>query len=261
MGHRPAAVGLELMNEPVLLTGEHKLDAFHLKVGRALRAAAPGLCIYFEPNSLRNMTDAAPVATPLPLENTVYAPHLYTGVFQSNWKQGDVARVRASVQKMRQEAAANKAALMVGEFGNDPQTTPGRQWMTAALDQLDAAGASWALWLYEEWSQGSWGLYEAGPGHTRGALRQAFARQVARPFPTRLAGRLQKLAWDDKSRTLTVTFDGPLARPHVLSAPRLTYPDGVAVRCAGEAVTTSAPRPGRVAFECREGPVTMAPAR
>jgi len=259
LAHLPGFVGLELMNEPVLFGGDHKLDAFHRKVGEALREALPGLSIYFEPNSLRNMTDDAPVRTPYPLKNSVYAPHIYTGVFTGNWKSGDVARIRSSVQKAQKEAAAHKAPLWIGEFGNDPGKALGREWITAALSLFDEARASWAFWLYEEHSQGSWGFFDTGAGHTRGKLRKDLVKIMARPFPARLAGRLKSMAWDAASRTLTVKMERPLKVRHLFTVPGKTYPSGAKVTCDGKAVTTETPRPGRALFTCEGSTITVAP--
>jgi len=255
----PGVVGLELMNEPVLFSGNSQLDAFHAELGRSLRRSLPELSLYFEPNSMRNQTDEMAVSTPFPLKNGVYAPHIYTGVFLGNWKSGDVARIRKSVQAAQKEATAHGAALLVSEFGHDPKTALGREWLTATLAELDAVRASWALWLYEEYSQGSWGLYEAGPNHTRGKLRSDYAKIIARPFPAALAGRLISSSWDAASRTLTVKFDRARTGEHLVTAPRLAYPAGPRIRCGGAPVTARKVQPGRFAFSCQGGSFTVSP--
>jgi endoglycosylceramidase len=259
LAHLPGFVGLELMNEPVLFNGDHKLDAFHLKVGQALRQALPRLGIYFEPNSLRNMNDDAPVNTPYPLKNSVYSPHIYTGVFTGNWKSGDVARIRTSVQKAQKEASAHKAPLWIGEFGNDPQKALGREWITAALTTFDEVRASWAFWVYEEHSQGSWGFYDTAAGHTRGEVRADLVKIMARPFPARLAASLKTISWDAARQTLTVKMERPLQAKHLFTVPGKTYPAGVTVKCDGKKVATSTPRPGRILFNCTGDAITVAP--
>ncbi|HTJ81591.1 MAG TPA: cellulase family glycosylhydrolase, partial [Polyangiaceae bacterium] len=74
---KPGIVGLELMNEPVLIVFEGRLDDFHDRVAAEVRKAAPSLTVFFEPNSTRNLTDRADVRRPVAFDDAVYAPHLY----------------------------------------------------------------------------------------------------------------------------------------------------------------------------------------
>ena len=163
------------------------------------------------------------------------------------------------MQKASQEAATHKAALFIGEFGHDPKTALGQEWLRGALAQFDEVQASWAVWLYEEHSQGSWGLYESGANHTRGKLRNMFAKIVARPFPPRLAGRLAKMSWDAANRTLTVSLNQPMALKHEFSIPSLTFPTGAAVRCDGQQAAMVKPLSGRAIFSCRGSSISISP--
>ena len=75
----PGVMGIDLMNEPVVLadldpTEPGLLDAFHANVGEAIRDVAPTMTLVFEPNSIRNFTDAWDVAVPYPFEDAVYSP-------------------------------------------------------------------------------------------------------------------------------------------------------------------------------------------
>jgi endoglycosylceramidase len=264
----PAVVGLELMNEPVLLTSFDRLDTFHARVAAPVRAAAPSLPIFFEPNSLRNLSDNAPVTTPFPDHNAVYAPHIYTKVFVDGWQSMDPQLIATSLTRARAEADRHGAALVVGEMGHDPKTDIGRLWIADTLGLVDGVLASWALWLYEERSQGSWGLYDTAADGTRGALRAPLADLLARPYPERLAGQLMSLAYDPNTRVLTVGLqaapapDGGAAAAglaHVLALPARAYPGGARVLCDGTEVTTQVPRPGRLAFACAGAEIRVEP--
>jgi endoglycosylceramidase len=255
----PGVVALELHNEPVLYSGLERLDAFHAHVAAAVRQAAPELTVAIEPESLRNLTDASAPRGPFPLADVVYAPHLYTGVFQDDWTLGDTARIDASADGMRAEAEVVGGALLVGELGADPRTDLGRAWTDAALDALDRVRAGWAYWVYEEWSQGGWGLYDADDGR-RGTPRDDAATRLARPYPQRVDGRLAAVAWDGHARILTVDLTDAGGGEHVVAASARVWPDGVRVTCDGTPVdAVDESTPGRVSFACLGARMVLTP--
>jgi hypothetical protein len=264
----PGVIGLELMNEPV--ASPEDLAAFHDQVARAVRARAPGLPIYFEPDATRNVLDFARPAF-LGVDRIVYAPHLYTGVFQGNWQVGDDARIADSVAAMLDEAAVNDAPVVITEFGNDPADATGAAWLTAALAALDRHLLSASFWVYEEWPTtcgraSCWGFYDetpvdgASPPRFTRTLRAAAVTLVARAYPRAIAGTLDAFDFDAATRTLTVQLHGAAAGgTHVLAAPDLVYDAGVVVTCDGQAVSTTR-RPGRVEAPCAGTQLVLAPA-
>ena len=264
----PGVIGLELMNEPVAAPDD--LAAFHDQVGRAVRAAAPGLPIFFEPDAIRNVLDFARPAY-LGVTDIVYAPHLYTGVFQGNWTVGDDARIEASVAGMLDEASGNAAPVVITEFGNDPADPTGAAWLAAAFAALDRHLLSASFWVYEEWPStcgraSCWGFYDEAP--VAGSVPVRFTRSlradavtlVARPFPRAIAGELDGFGYDPSTRTLHVELHAARAGGvHVLAAPRLVYDAGVVVTCDGRAVPATRVG-GRVEVACEGGSLVMAPA-
>jgi endoglycosylceramidase len=233
-GHEGVA-GLELMNEPVIFSSPERLDTFHARVGEAVAAAAPTLPIFFEPNSIRNLVDVAPVNTPVPFGNAVYAPHVYTDVFEDGWASEDELAVRQSVAAARDEANQHDAALFVGEFGADPSSERGNHYTRTALDAYDDVVAGWAYWVYEEQSQGSWGLYDPPvDGGARGALRAAPSDVLARPYPRAVDGRVASIAWDGDAKRLAIGLAGAGEGLHQVSKPARTWPDAVRATCDGE---------------------------
>ena len=259
-GH-PWILGLELMNEPVLFFDDAPLAAFHAKVGGAAREAAPTLTLFFEPNSLRNMTDDAPAEFPFPFDDAVYSPHIYTEVFLNGWESEDATKIRLSVERAVQEAADHNAPLYVGEFGNDPKTDRGRLWIDITLSLFDEHLISSAIWVYEEWSQGSWGLYDGvgEPNPGRVALREDAVDLLARAYPQAVDGRLVSFAFDASARTLTVQLADAGPGEHLMAAPGRVYPTGVVAACDGVDVETT-PGPGRVALRCAGATLTLRPA-
>ena len=222
------------------------LDAFHAAVAGAVRDRAPDMLLLFEPDSLRNLTDSAEVSTPFPYDNAVYAPHVYTDVFEDGWASQDEAAVAASVAAADAEARAHGTALFVGEFGHDPSTEQGLRYIEVALDAFDTNGASWAFWLYEEWSQGRWGLYE-GDAEARGALREPIADLLARPFPAAIDGIVEGAAWDGATLAVTIAEAGP--GEHLIATPGRTWPDTVEVTC-DDAPADATREGGRIRVRC-----------
>ncbi len=264
---QPGIIGLELMNEP--LATQAQLATFYGVVAPAVRAAAPELPIYFEPDALRNVIDFAN-PDPLTVHDTVYSPHLYTGVFQGNWMVGQDSRIEESVSGIVGEAQEADAAVMVTEFGNDPADPVGAAWLTAAYTSLDMHALSASLWLYEEWpstcgNPSCWGLYDEAPttdasgqvAFTR-TLRAAAVSLVARAYPQAIAGQLQSFTFDPPTLTLTVQMQGT-AGTQLLAAPTAVYTGEVAVTCDGLAV--KATRTGsQVATSCAGKTLVMTPA-
>ncbi|MBL8624950.1 MAG: cellulase family glycosylhydrolase [Myxococcales bacterium] len=256
---QPGIVGLELYNEPYILFADETLVAFHRRMAAAARAEAPGLAVFFEPAALRNILDSDQASPTIDVANAVYAPHVYTDVFEDGWASEDVAAVEASVAGARSEATAHAAALYVGEFGHDA-TAHGEKYVTTALAAFDRQRASWAYWLYEEWSQGSWGLYDATAAPVgRGALRADRAAVLARPYPVAVDGDLGAVEYDASARRLRVTLEKAGRGMHTLAAGRTTYPSGVAVTCDGAAVPATAVA-GRVEVACAGRELVMSPA-
>jgi len=256
---KPGVVGLELMNEPVLIIFEGRLDDFHDRVAAEVRKVAPELTVFFEPNSLRNLTDRADVRRPVAFDDAVYAPHVYTDVFEDGWASMDAQAIRDSVTLVRAEADDLGATPYVGEFGAAPDAN-GLAYDRAALDAFDRERISAAFWVYEEWSQGSWGLYDTAANGERGPLRADVADAVARPFPMAVAGKLDAFAYEAATRTLTVQIEAASGGTHVLSVPGRVYPSGVVITCDGTAVDAT-PSGGRVEVGCAGSTLVMAPAK
>jgi endoglycosylceramidase len=256
----PGLVGIELMNEPLAFDDE-ALDAFHDTVGAAVREAVGDLPLVFEPDSLRNFNDSDPATFPWSLGNGVYAPHHYTDVFTDGWAGGDVNALRASVQAAAAEAAIHRSPLLVGEFGNSLGNPNGRLWFEESLTAYDEVGASWAFWVWEEWSQDSWGLWDAvdgeeGPG--RGAFREEMADLLARPFPQAIDGTLEGFVWDGEALTVSLSNAGD--GTHTLAAPLRAWPGDVDATCDGAPAEAARDEiGGRLEVACRGSELRVAP--
>ena len=166
-----------------------------------------------------------------------------------DWAGEDEHAVVDSVNAARAEADEHGTPLFVGEFGNDPTTDIGQHYATTCLDAFDAVGASWAYWVYEEWSQGRWGLYDADPDdvEARGPLRAPIADILDRPYPAAVAGTLVGFSWD--GATLVVNLEPGSTGTHVIAAPLRVWPSSVSATCDGATVDVTRAG-GRASLAC-----------
>lgn len=261
LGERPGVAGLELHNEPVSFQAPRLAD-FHARSGQAVRAVARDLPIAFEPDALRNLRDAAAVTHPIAFGGAVYAPHIYTGVFsrgRDNWADADVRALEGSTRGTRVEADAHGAALLIGEYGIDPRAPNALRWLAEEHRLFDEVLAGAAFWVYEEYGEGGWGLFDnAGTAEapTRGALRAEIATAIAHPFPQAVDGRLVSTTYDADADTLTVVLGTAGLGEHWLSAPGLRWPGGVRAACDGAEVDVTT-GPGRVGVRCTGRTLTL----
>ena len=112
----PAVIGFEIFNEPPV--GDSLVTPFSFEAAQRVRAAAPGKLVMFEPSATRNLFDFAPKsADPFPVRDAVYAPHIYTYVFDADSTQLENATadtLEPSVQGARAEATAWNTPLLIG---------------------------------------------------------------------------------------------------------------------------------------------------
>ena len=240
-------LGYETMNEPLAIEAPNSQQAlvdFHERVARAIRTVDRRHWVVFEPDTLRNLTNQAPVpTTPFPDRHPLYAPHIYTGVFDlTDYSSGNPALLAPSMENAAAEAAAWGAPLLVGEYGIDPNNPHANDWITAELDLQDRLRAHSTFWLWEEISSGHWGLFDgesSAPGGERIARTTALSRVYARAVP----GRVLEHTFDAAANTLRLRYT-PRGRAKLeLYVPVRRYPNGFVLRCNGQ-VTRATAHPG-----------------
>jgi endoglycosylceramidase len=247
-------LGYELMNEPFVLAAggtQAQLDDFHVRVATAIRRVDRQHMIVFEPDTIRNLTNQAPLpAAPFPLPRALYAPHIYTGVFDGlDFSSGNPALLAPSMERAANEAAAWGTPLLVGEYGIDPTSPVANRWITAELDLQDRLRAHSTFWLWKEISGGYWGLYDAN-GVERTGRTRALSRAYARAVP----GTVTEHTFDDTASTLRLRYQASGRAPLELFVPARRFPDGVVLRCDGRTIpVTPAPRDGTVTVRCGRG--------
>jgi endoglycosylceramidase len=251
----PAVLGYETFNEPLAGSAD-ALFAFNVRVARAIRRADRRHLVAFEPDVIRNLLNQAPIpAHRFPVRRVLYAPHIYTDVFDGHtFASGNPAELGPSMEHAAAEAAGWGAALLVGEYGIDPHAANADAWITAELDLQDRLRANSAFWLWAEISQGRWGLFDglsSAPGGERVDRTTALARAYARAVP----GRVLEHGFDAATNRLRLRYRARGTAPVELFVPARRYPRGFVLRCNGR--TLRAPRDpvrGVVRFHCGRGP-------
>jgi endoglycosylceramidase len=224
----PALLGIEVMNEPVvnhIPDGDALLWAFYLRVLPVMREANPRHPLWLEPDTFRNFTLASSLpAEPFPDDNVVYCPHMYPGLIG---RRGDsvedwVEQLTETFDLLRVEARAwGNAAVVVGEWGDDPRRAEA-PFYWRAIDRLtDDRGFGHAVWLWKENSQDSWGFFDFDEAADAWVPRAAVHAGFPRPYVAATPGRSLAHTADPDGTSLVARFDPGSSR-----APLLVYLPG-----------------------------------
>jgi hypothetical protein len=125
--------------------------------------------------------------------------------------------LRPSYRRAREEASSHHAPLAVGEYGYFPTAANYEEYIRGALRAQDEVFASSFFWVWKENSQSQWGFFDYDPIQKQWSERPDVLRIHARPFVSRLAGRLMETEYDAKAARLRLRF---LGDPNV-TAPNL----------------------------------------
>ena len=231
--HTDAVIGFELFNEPPV--GDTLVTPFSIAAATRVRAAAPDKLVFFEPSATRNLVDFSPKSkTHFPVENSVYAPHVYTYVFapdQTPLQNLNPDDLEASVAGTRAEATAWHTPLVIGEYGIGPSAPNADLWMGVEAQLHDRYLAGDAFWLWKEESQGAWGVYDlAGDGSW--TERPQVVAWLSRPHAARIAGTVVANEYDYTARALHLETHGG-------GTHSIFIPAGYSASCNGNALAAA----------------------
>jgi hypothetical protein len=243
-------LGIELMNEPTPGSTfspdfeREQLWPFERRMIRALRRDGERRMIWFGPSVLRDVLDRDPAEVERFSRdrNLVYAPHIYTGVFNS----GDEPELEASYAAAVEEARAYEAALVDAEWGGGSDEKAERM-REANLDLQDDLLVGSGFWM---WKQRS-GFYNWHTVEEDGGIRDDSqrAQQLSRPHVNRVPGRLVATSFDRGVLTARVRSRGGWAElwsGTVVLRGGETTPDAPLIQASvdGRAVRARADRAG-----------------
>ncbi|MFT3695598.1 MAG: cellulase family glycosylhydrolase [Kofleriaceae bacterium] len=209
----PAVIGFELFNEPPV--GDTLVTPFSEEAAQHVHDHAPDKLVMFEPSATRNLFDFAPKSDHVfPVENAVYAPHVYTYVFSSTPVAFTADDLESSVANARLEATSWGTPLMIGEYGIGPTQPNADLWMQTQATLHDRYLASDAFWVWKEESQGAWGVFDNN-GDTWTERPQVVA-WLSRVHAARIAGDVT--ANESTPTTLHLETHGS-STPHSIYTP------------------------------------------
>jgi hypothetical protein len=212
----PGLAGLELMNNPSS-GGESspqfqtsQLWPFYRRVIAALRSDGESAPLWIDRAASSELSDTETLGLPNGRSgdrNLVLAPHDYVGVFSKpDWPAGGVARLAGWYRDALREAATQRMALVVGEWG----AQAGGIWdemLSAKLGLENADGVGSSFWM---WKQRP-GFYNWNLVKPDGGLRPDTnrAQLLSAPYPRAVPGRMVSCAY--AGGRLTVQFNGDRA--------------------------------------------------
>jgi len=219
----PAVIGFEIYNEPI--AAGPQFDAFQAQAAERLRAAAPDKLVFFEPSAIRNIVDFAPIPDArFPTSGAVYAPHVYTYIFQGDdtlLQDLTLADLEGSVHGTREEAEGWETPLLIGEYGTGPTGTNADLWMGLQAQLHDKYLASDAFWLWKEQSQASWGVYDYDATTDTWTERPQIVGWVSRVHAARIAGEVvaNEYHWETDTLRLEVMPGSTGGLAHAIYVP------------------------------------------
>lgn len=202
-------LGIELMNEPTFgsvgppVFERTQLWPFYRRLIAGLRADGEQRMIWFGPNILRDVTDFD-VGIPERFSddpNLVYAPHIYTGIFNS----GGAAEMLASFAAAESEARIYGAAWVDAEWGGG--TDESREAKLALHDAFLVGSGAW-MWKQQP------GFYDWHTVEVDGTLRDDSlrAQQLSRPHADAVPGELLSTRYEDGRLLVRMRSHGGEAR-------------------------------------------------
>lgn len=218
----PLVIGFDPMNEPYWgsfppdVLEQSRLAPLYRQCITAVRAHRPDWLAFLEPASSRNIGLPSKLPAFPEFGNVVYAPHSYDGAAEQGMGFDPTRRqvLIDQVARMREEADARDAALVLGEYGG----FSGHPGITEYMDaEFAAAGLARAGALYWDYGKNdSYALLDAN-----GVPKPQVLSAVARPYPERVAG--EPGPWtstaDGKTFEFSFTSDANVELPTRIAVP------------------------------------------
>lgn len=260
--HTPNVVGIEIINEPIDLTGRN-LFPFYMRVIERVERENPNRIWFFEPNATRNVLDKAPISLePFPRQNAVYSPHIYTAVFTAdppNFDSGDTEPLKQSMYHAQREAEGWQTPLFIGELGYWHDRPNAQLWFETQIDLQNEVLAHSAFWVWKEFGD-TWGLFDHNNQVTDTVWtpREWMQKWITSPYPAEVEGKLTALSFDRTIVSAEATVELQGSGRVLWGAPRAWFPDGALATCDGKPAQEGVVEPGRHEIFCPPGTTQIA---
>jgi endoglycosylceramidase len=224
----PAVLGYDILNEPspgsayvasdirdtpadgVAVQFDRTLFTdFYVRMIGAIREVDPDGWIFYEPRVAAPANGQPSFIQTLddPREGEprlVYAPHLYSVQFEFNQQykpETDVTLENWETNRTL-ETQAQRAPLLLGEWGFDPAWPGADQFMRELLEMGDRMMLGWTYWSYDP---GGWGIWERNDQGE--VVERQNADALVRPYPRAVAGIPRSFGYDPDTRIFDMAFD------------------------------------------------------
>jgi endoglycosylceramidase len=227
-------VGFELLNEP-FPGGTFDGQGIHIdpnfenttlvplyrRMIDAIESVAPDRLFFVQPSVLRNT--GGPSLMGRVGDNVVYAPHIYHPGIEVGLPYASAlfAPVAASLELAGWESQRIGNALWIGEIGGQFDSPGVDAYMTDLSNAFNDKRVGVAFWSYDRGE----GKFDWLDGH--GNFRTQYQGFI-RPSPLKVPGKLERIAYDWRTRQLDVEWSESEDSRGVLdiAIPQVIYPGG-----------------------------------
>ena len=251
LAREDGVIGYDAMNEPACeltaapcglppqpAAAASYLAPFYRELVPALRRADPGTPTFYEDWLTTDF--GYPFSVRVPYRNLGLSYHVYCG--QPIRTDPCQTQETQALRNGATNATLNHAAALVTEFGATDKLGVIRR----VVDGADAAGVGWLYWQYKTYGDPTTSAAAEGPDAESivtpaGAVKAAKARELARAYPMRIAGRGARWSYGAADGRFGLSWTATAGADTVVALPRITYPRGFTVRVHGARVVRRAP--------------------
>ena len=244
----PVIAAFDLLNEPVGgvvapgLLESTLLYPYYRRLAQAVREIDPSRMVGFQPEVYHSAGVPMPLAQPINIDNSLYLPHQYTLAYgpqrvDVGYNRAYDSLTRLHIELSRLDARVFGVPLAWGEVGwfrtanadgvgspmaNTDHEAPAlfARDFTAAADE---AQLGWFWFGYSSFDE-AWGLNYGE------VLDRPVLRELSRPYPRAIAGRVQSFRFDPAARIYQQDSVRSLNAVSEIALPLIWhYPEGVCV--------------------------------
>ncbi len=226
----PAVLGYDVMNEPWAGSLTNDPEAFDTgpyadflrRMIAAIRSVDPDKWIFYETRPVGPNDGAASYIPVLDdprdgEDRLVFFPHFYSllvgddGSVYNAERDGSHERWR---EQRKQEIDAQRAPLLIGEFGATVNTGNLEGYLRDTVEMADHLTSGWAAWVYD--------LDHGFSPIDRDGNERPHVNALVRAYPQRIAGQPEYVDYEADRRVLVVSF---LEKPGVTGPTEIYVPE------------------------------------
>ncbi|MDI2126637.1 cellulase family glycosylhydrolase [Yinghuangia seranimata] len=241
LGHHPALLGYDLMNEPFakflegedLPTAAARFEATELtemwnRLADAVRLVDRDSWVFVEPTVIVGLGVPTSLGT-IDDPHAGYAPHFYETAMESGADYDPSGPfIPNYVAAIGAYPAQHRMPVIVGEWGGNPTTPNAGRFINDMTAAMNGFADGWTWW---QWCRGNGGYCNLNPA---GEWRPN-TDLLAQPYARAVAGNPLSTGYDPATHTFKLTYtttesaDGPTE----ITVPRVAYPGGFRVSVDG----------------------------